>query len=150
MTAAAALLAALLAAGAPDARPKLSSLSEIVKRLGAIPTQVRLDTLDHLDLPVDEIAKRLYPLVVPPVQYPQVVEQNGVRRIVKEPCDAAEAALAHAEEAFTAKNYPEARLRYDQAVAKAPQCAIAVAYRGDASHFASSAPPRSWNVWARS
>jgi len=136
MTAAGALLFAIVAVGAPEARPKLSSLPEIIKRLEAIPTQVRVESLDHLDLPVDQIAARLYPLVVPPVQYPQVVEQDGVRRIVKEPCDAAEAALAHAEEAFSAKNYPEAQLRYDQAVAKAPQCAIAVAYRGDASHFA--------------
>jgi len=131
-----ALFVAILAAGPPDARPKLSSLAEIAKRLEAIPTEVRVDTLDHLDVPIDTLSARLYPRVIPPVQYPQVVEQNGVRTIVKEPCDAAEAALAQAEKAFSAKNYPEAQLLYDQAVAKAPQCAVAVAYRGDASHFA--------------
>jgi len=135
MTAAAALFVGILAAGAPEAAPKLSSLPDILKRLEAIPTQVRVETLDHLDVPIDQLAARLYPPLVAPVQHPQVVEENGVRKVVKEPCDAAEAALAHAEEAFTAKNYAEARLRYDQAIAKAPGCAIAVAYRGDASHF---------------
>src|SRR3954469_8434536 len=107
MTVASVLFSVMLASATEEARPRLALLPEIIKRLEAIPATVNVDTLDHLDVPVDSLVTRLYPLVVHPVELPQVVEKNGKRTVVREPCDAAQPALAHAEKAFAAKDYAE-------------------------------------------
>ncbi|HYV65034.1 MAG TPA: hypothetical protein VE964_02255 [Myxococcales bacterium] len=120
---------------------KLLRLSEMKKRMEASTTAsyVIQDLSELKGVKMQDALGILYPQLVAPVANAQVEVVNGKRKVVAAPCGPAEKKIEEAEGLFQRKEFGTARKLYDEAIALAPACYVAHAYRGDADLFAGDA-----------
>lgn len=119
-----------------EPRGKMLSVSQIMKLMEASKTSYELKTFESLDLARGTIAATMWPQRIEPAHVPKV-ERKGGQVTITEWTQSAElgAALHHADEAYTKKDYAEAEKRFRAAVALDPSNPLAHAYLGDALLF---------------
>ena len=121
----------------PAERPSYLSPAQIMKWLEDSKVQYRVEPQDS---PPGGWAEQLWPVRVPPLPVPRVVEEGGQRVLQAWPGHPqAEALVNQAEAHYQARRYAEAAKLYEQALAVCPQCYLARAYLGDATLFAGDA-----------